>query len=205
MAINSGVGGQGLIAGQDWSPEDKYEWPEEEPLPDNSEQLHRNLESGGRAVGSEPQYEQQDRIWAQGFDLHRGPLRHRIFNAGDEPIRISRQLLGPGSLAASYEQQLDFSEAGATHTITVPASKLADLLAHLRLDEGRATMLRPLAPGEGEAVGETASEGGSLSQWVGDLATLNAFLSELRSAEEDAAVSGRIYVLLPVVVEVQGR
>lgn len=78
-----------------------------------------------------------------------GPAPRRAPDPGLRPAPIdrsilrSRQLAGPAELAPSYEQQLAFSGQGATHTIAVPADKLAALLESLARD-GRATTLRLL-------------------------------------------------------------
>ncbi len=64
-----------------------------------------------------------------------------IEQSGGE-LAVSGQLVGPRSLAPTYEQQLEYAEGGATWTITVPADRLNDVLAELQLSEGRTTSLR---------------------------------------------------------------
>ncbi len=52
----------------------------------------------------------------------------------------SRQLAGSKQIAPSYDDQLEFSELGASHTITIPAGRLNDVLAALA--EAHVTELR---------------------------------------------------------------
>ena len=57
-------------------------------------------------------------------------------------LAVSGQLVGPRSLAPTYEQQIDYAEGGAIWTITLPADRLSDVLAGLRVVEGRETVLQ---------------------------------------------------------------
>ncbi|MHC4948161.1 MAG: hypothetical protein ACYTG1_07855 [Planctomycetota bacterium] len=100
----------------------------------------------------------------------------------------SARLAGPADLSPSFEQQLDLSLQGATHTIAVPADRLADLLAALdRRLEHRATLrLR------GD---DRAGAPSDARRWLEQAAVLPAILRELRAAGDDAVV------LVPVVIE----
>jgi len=124
--------------------------------------------------------------------------RHRT----DEEALFSTQLIGPDHLAASYERQLSFSSRGATHTITLPAAALAEMLTRLYQADGASTTLRLLPPEDAkqlrpEARPDSESEAALLRQWAEDYRSIRQFISQLREDEKYREA----YVLLPVVIE----
>ena len=126
--------------------------------------------------------------------------RHRP----DEEALFSTQLIGPDRLAASYERQLSFSSRGATHTITIPAAALAEMLTRLYQADGASTTLRLLPPEDPrqlrpEARSDSESEAALLRQWAEDYRSIRQFISQLRAEKDREA-----YVLLPVVIETTG-
>ncbi len=97
-------------------------------------------------------------------------------------LAVSGQLVGPRSLAPTYEQQIDYAESGAIWTITVPADRLNDVLAGLHLVEGWETVLQLRR--DPDAVPDTGAD-----RWLSDYPRL------LREA---AQLHGT--VMLPVVI-----
>ncbi len=97
-------------------------------------------------------------------------------------LAVSGQLVGPRSLAPSYEQQIDYAEGGAIWTITVPADRLNDVLAGLQLVEGRETVLQLRR--DGDAIPATGAD-----RWLTDYP---------RILREAAQLNGT--VMLPVVI-----
>lgn len=105
----------------------------------------------------------------------------RTLERSEAAVTVSGLLVGPRSLAPSYEQQLEFAEAGATWTISVPVEHLNDLLARLQLTEGQTTALKVWGD-DGGAWGPV--------RWLSDYP---------RILQEAALLEGT--VMLPVVVE----
>ena len=97
-------------------------------------------------------------------------------------LGVSGQLVGPRSLAPTYEQQIDYAESGAIWTIIVPADRLNDVLAGLHFIEGCETVLQ--LRHEADAV--PATEAG---RWLSDYP---------RILREAAQLNGT--VMLPVVL-----
>ncbi len=115
---------------------------------------------------------------------------------------IGRQLAGSEQLAPSYRQQLEFSDSGATHTITIPASRLAEALFRLCDDQGQTTALRALTPGpdvgpQPEPSETDNSESSMLRHWMEDLAMIRRFAARLDRDHPDG------FVLLPVMIDEQ--
>ncbi|MHC4773682.1 MAG: anti-sigma factor family protein [Planctomycetota bacterium] len=100
----------------------------------------------------------------------------------------SELLAGSAELAPSFERQLDFSERGAAYTLSVPASRLTQVLARLQLDEEHQTALRVEA---GEA-GEDVTDG---LRWLRDWPLARQAAAAMETQGRDAVI------LLPVVVE----
>jgi hypothetical protein len=99
----------------------------------------------------------------------------------------SELLVGSSDLAPSFERQLDFSERGATYTLSVPAARLMQVLARLQLDEEHQTTLR-VGTGSGD---DTTDE----LRWLRDWPLARQAASTLDTHGRDAII------LLPVVVE----
>ena len=97
-------------------------------------------------------------------------------------------LAGSAQLAPSFERQLDFSERGAAYTLSVPASRLTQVLARLQLDEEQQTALRVEI---GEA-GEGVTDG---LRWLRDWPLARQAAAAMETQGRDAVI------LLPVVVE----
>jgi hypothetical protein len=122
--------------------------------------------------------------------------------AEDEEALFSTQLLGRDELAASYERQLSFSGRGATHTITIPAASLAEMLTRLYQADGASTTVRLLPPEEEamrvrpEARSEREPDVPPIRQWVDAHRRIRQFMAQLRDEQTRDA-----YVLLPVVIE----
>ncbi len=104
----------------------------------------------------------------------------RTLERSETAVSVSGLLVGPRSLAPSYEQQLEFAEAGATWTISVPVEHLNDVLARLQLTEGQTTALR-IWSDDGAA--------SDADEWLSDYP---------RILEQAALLEGT--VMLPVVV-----
>ncbi len=111
-----------------------------------TDQWHQSRARGG-ARGAEPPVAGSGALPGSRRAAESGPRRE--LPPLDRSVLRSRQLAGPAELAPSYEQQLVFSGKGATHTIAVPAEKLAALLEVLASDGG-ATTLRLLDGAEGD-------------------------------------------------------
>jgi hypothetical protein len=110
-----------------------------------------------------------------------GRLARTVDQSGGA-LAVSGQLVGPRSLAPSYEQQIDYAEDGAIWTITVPADRLNDVLAGLHLVEGFQTVLQLRHEAE-------AAPAAGADRWLSD------YPSILREA---ATLDGT--VMLPVVI-----
>ncbi len=110
-----------------------------------------------------------------------GRLARTIDQSGGA-LAVSGQLVGPRSLAPTYEQQIDYALAGAIWTITVPADRLNDVLSGLALVEGCETVLQLRR--EGDAVPATGP-----GRWLTDYP---------RVLREAAQLDGT--VMLPVVI-----
>ena len=111
-----------------------------------------------------------------------GRLAQTLEKSGD-PLTVSGQLVGPRSLAPTYEQQLEYSERGAIWTITVPVERLNDVLARLQLTEGQVTAL------------QAWDDNGAAQQASG----VNSWLKDYpRILREAATLDGT--VMLPVVI-----
>ncbi len=106
----------------------------------------------------------------------------RTIDQSGGALAVSGQLVGPRSLAPTYEQQIDYAEGGAIWTITVPADRLNDVLAGLALIEGCETVLQLRR--EGDAVPATGPD-----RWLTDYP---------RILREAAGLNGT--VMLPVVI-----
>ena len=106
----------------------------------------------------------------------------RTIDQSGGALAVSGQLVGPRSLAPTYEQQIDYAEGGAIWTITVPADRLNDVLAGLALIEGYETFLQLRR--EGDAVPATGP-----GRWLTDYP---------RILREAAGLNGT--VMLPVVI-----
>ncbi len=106
----------------------------------------------------------------------------RTIDQSGGALAVSGQLVGPRSLAPTYEQQIDYAEGGAIWTITVPADRLNDVLAGLALIEGCETVLQLRR--EGDAVPATGP-----GRWLTDYP---------RILREAAGLNGT--VMLPVVI-----
>jgi len=106
----------------------------------------------------------------------------RTIDQSGGALAVSGQLVGPRSLAPTYEQQIDYAEGGAIWTITVPADRLNDVLAGLALIEGCETFLQLRR--EGDAVPATGP-----GRWLTDYP---------RILREAAGLNGT--VMLPVVI-----
>ena len=96
--------------------------------------------------------------------------------------------MGSTELAPSFAQQLDFSERGAAYTLSVRASRMAQVLARLQLGEEQQTALRV---GSGWGRDEASDELLWLSEWP--LARQAAAALEVEGSDA--------VILLPVVVE----
>ncbi len=107
----------------------------------------------------------------------------RTLERSHAAVTLSGLLVGPRSLAPSYEQQLEFAEAGAMWTISVPVEHLNDLLARLQLSEGQTTSLEVWRDGG-------AADDSGANRWLNDYPRI------LRDA---ALLEGT--VMLPVVVD----
>lgn len=142
-----------------------------------TEQWHRARARGGERAGEAPVAS------ANGQTPSGASRRQPVPPTIDRAALQSRQLAGPAELAPSYEQQLGFSGKGATHTIAVPAEKLADLLA-LLADGGQVTTLRLL---------EARASGGAAPHW-------DAYADVRRAAAELLEQSRGGVILLPVEV-----
>ncbi len=77
-----------------------------------------------------------------------GRLARKLEQSGG-PVKVSGQLVGPRSLAPTYEQQLEYADRGAIWTITVPFERLNDVLARLQVNEGQATALQAWSAEDG--------------------------------------------------------
>jgi hypothetical protein len=134
-------------------------------------------------------------------EIGRDARRLRSERCEDDEPWFSEVLAGSEALMPSYEQQLALSGRGATHALSVPASRLAELIAHLR-DESGTSVLRtlPVAGGakDPRAVMPLLEPSGAVtaSRWVDDLRTIRAFLAEL-----PADAGGERRIVLPVRVE----
>jgi hypothetical protein len=111
-------------------------------------------------------------------------------SGGTIPRAATRRLAGPASLAASYAAQLQLSERGATHTLTVPLAELGALLADVHALDGVRTSLALLPEKRTEAAGTEA-----VSDWAFQHAQVRAVLSALQAERPGATV------LLPLVIE----
>jgi len=110
-----------------------------------------------------------------------GRLARTVDESGGA-LAVSGQLVGPRSLAPTYEQQIDYAEGGAIWTITVPADRLNEVLAGLALAEGCETVLQLRR--DGDAVAPTGP-----GRWLSDYP---------RILREAARLDGT--VMLPVVI-----
>lgn len=108
-------------------------------------------------------------------------IRRDEREAGDGPPP-SERLFGRSGTAPSFEVQLGLSDGGATHCLAIPASRLADFVAHLTLDRSMPVTLRAWDGG----VDDTPS-----GSWVEDARAVRGFVA-------DAPAEG--VVLVPVVV-----
>ena len=108
-------------------------------------------------------------------------LARRVDQSGGA-LAVSGQLVGPRSLAPTYEQQIDYAEGGAIWTISVPADRLNDVLAGLHLAEGCETVLQLRR--DGDALPATGAD-----RWLSDYP---------RILREAAQLNGT--VLLPVMI-----
>ncbi len=102
-----------------------------------------------------------------------------------EKFTEATQLFGRASLAPSFERQLEFSQQGATYTISVPLARLDEVLARLQMTVGAQTTLRLRRP-----AGETAA-----GTWLGDYDEVRRAAAQMRRTNPDAVI------LLPVVVK----
>lgn len=102
-----------------------------------------------------------------------------------ETIRSAR-LLGPRELAPSYEAQLEMSEAGATHAMTVRVAELGNFLAELQRDAAPVRLRMNAA--------DSDAKGG----WVEQLPALMAWWRDVRN-------QGDRYVIVPLVVQERGH
>jgi anti-sigma factor RsiW len=125
-------------------------------------------------------------------DEARQQLRQTRGGRAIDEVEQSRQLTGPRELAATFAEQLDFSSRGATHTITITADRLHDLLAALnRAAQGEA-MLAPLP--EPERASEFSSQTAQ-QVWLTHRRELQRVASELDRIAPDSLIH------LPVRVE----
>jgi hypothetical protein len=114
------------------------------------------------------------------------------FDEAAPSVEPSAQLWGRREIAPGYDRQLEFSQRGAVFTVSLPAGRLADLLARLELEEGRQAMLRIASP-PGEA-GAGSDPGAAAQAWLRDYPRVRAALEALR-ADPEALIH------LPVAVE----
>jgi len=118
-----------------------------------------------------------DRRKAQELARHLQSLRH-----DQDAVARSSQLAGARRDAPPYETQLSLSERGASHTVTVPARRLNEVLAALA--ERFPTRLAILHDDEGSAAGSAAQR-----------------LRDYEQARQAAAaLEGDVVVYLPVVI-----
>lgn len=113
----------------------------------------------------------------------------------------SRQLLGSRELAASLANQLAYSSRGATHTITLPASRLHGLLATLHDATGQRTMLQPLPESAVEAAPVRPGDRrpprvtGTEVLWLQSMPQITAALEEIERMDPETLVHLPILVL----------
>ena len=113
-----------------------------------------------------------------------GRLARTLEQAGG-PLTVSGQLVGPRSLAPTYEQQLEYAERGAIWTITVPVERLNDVLARLQVTEGQVTALQAWDAWDDDGAGQRSHA----DNWLKDYP---------RILREAAELNGM--VMLPVVI-----
>jgi hypothetical protein len=170
-----------------------------QPMPADPSPPDRYAAVGDEADRSSVSLEERQRQYRRLAQMIRElRTRHRP----DEEALFSTQLIGPDRLAASYERQLSFSSRGATHTITIPAASLAEMLTRLYQADGASTTLRLLPPEDPRQLRAGAGPEGelgaaSLRQQAEDYRSIRRFIDQLR---EDADYR-EAYVLLPVVIE----
>jgi len=122
----------------------------------------------------------------------------------DEPL-VGRRLLGVKECAASYKSQLDLSNRGAMHTITVPASGLTALCEAFHSVPEFCSALRPLLSVDRVQASREGGEGSGTAavppgDWVESMRQVRVFLAELHARHDQETP-----VLLPVVVNPSPR
>ncbi len=147
------------------------------PVDRELEQAFNDLASIGATGGERPGRERQ----ARRRKVAERIARHMV----ESDQAVSGQLLGPRTLAPTYERQIEFSESGAAWTISIPADRLNEVLARLQLDEGYATSLQVTR-------GDPGGFDSGVDRWLSDYPLARRAAAEL--AEDEI-------VLLPVVVE----
>jgi hypothetical protein len=129
----------------------------------------------------------------QSAPTRRGPRARTFIEEPPATDAPSAQLWGLRELAPGYDKQLEFSQRGAAYTVSIPAGRLADLLALLELKEGHQATLRVSSDPAGRSTSPPPGESESLL-WLRDYPLARAAIENLR-ADPD------VVIFLPVAVE----
>lgn len=113
-------------------------------------------------------------------------IREMRSNRAFDDVEQSRQLAGSPESAATFAQQLESSRRGATHTVTVTAGKLHDLLSALDSAADAEAMLIPLPDQEWSDdldAPRTAGEAWLTHRWE-----MQRLLAQLERVSDDALI-----------------
>jgi hypothetical protein len=142
--------------------------------------VYADVDGGAAAPGDDPTARERERLARLLAEL-----RRRARAASDDEYLPSGPLLGSEAIAPGYGDQLDLSDHGATHTITIPADDLSAFLGRLHHADGAPVALRPF-PASGES---DAADG-----WNVERRLVRDLLARLREAGDGAVV------ILPVTI-----
>lgn len=122
-------------------------------------------------------------------------VRQRLQTSTELASRVatdqdSKQLSGAPDDAPSLEQQLDFSSRGATHTISVPVTELAELLERLAMHDDHTVVLRAL----GQSDANSPAVDDALAAWMKESPQIRRSIEQLRQQP------AHTIVLIPVIV-----
>lgn len=164
--------------------------------------------SGGSEPGSLLQPSSDLKLLAQRVREHmrlRRPAASLVTRdeSASEASSAGRPVVGAADMAPSLEQQLEYSSRGATHTLSVPASQLAQMIEQLSLVANYRTTLQMLPEHGAEAADEAEKTNRSrhaaeswhpLKIWIDQGPAVKRSLQRLTQAKDDAVV------LVPVIV-----